>query len=191
MKINIFFAVLIFIGLFGFSTCNLENIEKAGSKGFSFDEGTFTSNWNAWKNNDIQNYSFTMTGELPYWNFSRAIKMYEYKVNIIVRNGVMASFEYIGDNVPHEIDGISILEPEFTSISDMYQKIFDKAKTEKEWWNGYSGNGHIISTKFEIIYSTELNYITFFEPVSRWKPDVIVDTTAHDVRISNFVVLDE
>jgi len=100
----------------------------------------------------------------------------------------MDSFEYIGD-VPHKEDGISILEPEFTSISDMYQKISDAAKAEKEWWKENSGSVPIISTKFEIKYSTELDYIVFFEPVSGWKPGVVVDTTAHAVTISNFKVL--
>ena len=190
MKGHIYITVVVFIGLFGFFACNPETkMETKTGNGFIFDEKTFNSKWNEWQNNDIQNYSFTMTGELPYWNFSRAILMYEYNVNIVVKNGVMDSFEYIGD-VPYKEDEISILEPEFTSITDMYQKISDMAKTEKEWWNRYSGNGHIISTKFEVKYSTELNYITFFEPISKWKPDVIVDTTAHAVIISDFKALD-
>ena len=74
MKRNIF-AVLLFIGLFGFSACNLEKKEK----GFIFDEKEFNAQWDKWRDNDIQNYSFTMTGALPHWNF-RAILMYEYKV---------------------------------------------------------------------------------------------------------------
>jgi len=184
MKGNVFIAAFVFISLFGFFACNLET-----EKGLIFDEATFNSNWNKWRNKDIQNYSFTMNGELAYWNFSRAILMYKYEVNIVIKNGVMDSFEYIG-NVPHKDDGVSILEPEFTSMSDMYQKISDWAKAEREWWDEYSGDGHIISTKFEIKYDSELHYITFFEPVSRWKPDVIVDTTAHAVVISNFKVLD-
>jgi hypothetical protein len=44
-------------------------------RGFYFDEKTFTAEWNIWKNKNIKNYSFTMTGELPDWNFSRAILM--------------------------------------------------------------------------------------------------------------------
>ena len=188
MKGNFFVAILVFVGIL-FSACNLETEE-----GFYFDERTFNSEWNKWKNNDIKNYSFTMTGELPYWNFSRAIPMFDYSVNIIVKNGVMDSFEYTGE-IPYERDehdGETILElePEFTSISDMYQKISDSAKEEREWWKKYTGGG-IISTKFEIKYDKQLNYITFFEPVSKWKPDYIVDTTAHAVNISNFKILDE
>ena len=167
-----------------FSSCNLMTEE-----GFVFDEETFNAERNKWKNNNIQNYRFTLTGELPGWNFSRAIPMFGYTVNIIVKNGIMDSFEYIGD-IPYEQDGLTILEPEFTSVSDMYQKISDRAKEEKKWWNNNTGGG-IISTKFEIEYDEQLHYVAFFEPVSEWKPNYIVDTTAHAVNITNFTILDE
>jgi len=183
MRRNIFIAVWVFIGLFGFFACNLET-----EKGFIFDEKTFNSKWNEWRKNDIQNYSFTMVGELPYWNFSRDILMYEYKVNIVVKNGVMDSFEYIGD-IPYEDDGISILEPEFTSISDMYQKISDSVKAEKEWWGKNSGEGGFVSTTFNINYDPQLHYIIYFEPVTEVKSGWILDTTNHAVNISNFAVL--
>ncbi|MDR1301871.1 MAG: hypothetical protein LBK43_05315 [Treponema sp.] len=187
MKGNIFIASVVFIGILVFSACNRE--PENSNDGFYFDEKTFTSEWNEWKNKNIQNYSFTLVGKLPHWNFSRAILMYEYKVNIIVKNGVMDSFEYIGD-VPYEDGGALILEPEFTSISDMYQKISDMAKEENEWWVQYSGDGGIISTMFKVKYDAQLHYITFFEPISKWKQDYIVDTTAHAVTISNLIVLD-
>ena len=185
MKRNMLIAVLVATVIFVFFACDLENLDE----GFYFDEKTFIAEWNAWENKGIKNYSFTMTGELPYWNFSRAILMYEYKVNITVKNGVMDSFEYIGD-IPHGENENSILEPEFTSISDIYQKISDGAKEEREWWEKHSGEGGIISTKCEIKYDPQLHYITFFEPTSKWKPDYIVDTTAHAVAISNFTALD-
>jgi hypothetical protein len=188
MKNNIFVTILVSIVFFIFSTCDLD-LENS-DEGFHFDEKTFTSEWNAWKEKDIRNYSFTMIGELPYWNFSRAIPMHGYKVNIIVKNGTMDSFEYIGD-IPYDENENSISEPEFTSISDIYQKILDMAKDAKEWWGKYSGGGGIISTTYEIKYDSQLHYITFFEPVSKWKPDYIVDTTAHAIIISNFTVLDE
>jgi hypothetical protein len=150
MKRNIFIVVLLSIGLFVFSACILEteNLDK----GFYFEEETFAAEWNIWKNQNIQNYSFTMTGKLPHWNFDpqRAILMRDYKVDIIVKNGIMDSFKYI-DDVPYE-DESSILEPEFTSISDMYQKISTMAENEKEWWNEYSGEEGIISTTYEIKY---------------------------------------
>jgi hypothetical protein len=179
-----FIGLIILIGFWGFSACELE-----GDKGFYFDEKTFNSNWNDWKNDDIKNYSFTMTGQYPYWNHPRAILMYDYTVNIIVKNGVMDSFEYIGNTPYEELETETILEPEYKTISDMYQKIYDSAQEEKKWWNNYSGNGHIISTTFDIKYNAGLKYITFFEPVSKWKSGTIVDTTAHAVSITNFKVL--
>jgi hypothetical protein len=186
---KIFIAVLVFIGLFAFSACTLEeNLDK----GFYLEEKTFAAEWDIWKNKNIQNYSFTMIGKLPDWNFdlSRAIFMYDYKVNIIVRNGIMDTFEYMGD-IPYDEGRNSSLEPEFTSISDMYQKISDMAEEEKEWWNEYSGEGGIISTTYEIKYDTQLHYIKFFKPVSKWKPYYIVDTTAHAVTISNFTIIND
>jgi hypothetical protein len=184
MKENTFIAILGFIVLLGFSACNLET-----DKGFYFDEKTFTSEWNAWENRNIKNYSFTLTGELPNWNFSRAILMHEYKVNIIVKNGTMDSFEYIGD-VPYSEDEETILEPEFTSISDMYQKIFDRAKEEREWWENHSGEGGFVSTTLKVKYDSELHYITFFEPITEVESGWILDTTNHAVTISNFTDFD-
>jgi len=185
MKKYIYIVLLVFFGLLVFSTCNLET-----EKGFHFDEKKFNSEWNKWTEKNIQDYSFTLNGKLPYWNFSRAIPMLEYEVNIIVKNGEMESFEYIGE-IPHdENDENSVFEPEFTSISDLYQKISDRSREEKEWWNNYSGNGHILSTEYVIKYNSELNYVTFFEPVSNWKSNVEVDTTAHAISISKFVVLE-
>ena len=183
MKKNHFIVLLAFIVLFVFSTCDLE-------KGFFFNEEKFNSEWNKWNDADIQNYSFTLNGKLPHWNFSRAILMFEYEVNIIVKNGQMESFEYIG-NIPHnEENEESILEPEFTSISDMYQKISDRAKKEKDWWKNDSGNGGFVSTTYNIKYAPQLHYITFFEPVIEVESGWILDTTNHAVRISNFIVHD-
>jgi hypothetical protein len=179
--------ILLFIGVFCIFGCDLW-INNDGD--FYFDEKNFLSEWDAWNNQNINNYSFVLKGELPYWNYPRAILMFDYEVKIIVKNGIMDSFEYFS-RVPHDAEDVeSILEPEFTSISDMYQKIYDRAQDEKIWWNGYSGNGHIISTTYDVKYNENLHYISAFEPISKWKPDVIVDTTAHAVSISDFVVLD-
>jgi hypothetical protein len=185
MKENMVITVLVFINLFWFFACSPGTETE---KGFIFDERTFNAEWHEWQNHDIQNYSFTMTGKLPHWNFSRAILMYGYKVNIIVKNGIMDSFEYIGD-VPYENHGVSILEPEFTSISDMYQKISDRAKDEKEWWEKYSDEGGFVSITFKIEYDPQLHYIRYFEPVTVVESGWILDTTNHAVSISNWAIL--
>ena len=177
------------LGAFCVTACaNWENSDR----GFQFDEKKFMSEWDAWNNQNITSYSFILEGKLPYWNWnsSRAIYMEKYEVKIIVKNGIMDSFEYIGKTPHDEIEEKSILPPEFTSIPDLYQRIYDWAQEEKQWWKEYPGDGHIISTKYDIKYNTELHYIKFFEPVSRWKSGVIVDTTAHAVTISDIVLLD-
>ncbi|MCL2558558.1 MAG: hypothetical protein FWE09_08775 [Treponema sp.] len=179
-----YFAILLtaFLSL-GFSAC-----DSFPQNGFIFDEKTFNSEWNKWESGNVLDYSFTLTGQFPYWDMARAILMFDYEAHIIVRNGVLDSFEYVGENVPYR-EGV-ILTPEFTSISDLYRKISDSADKEKAWWSNNSGRG-IISTAFNVKYDSQLHYITFFEPLSRWKPGWIVDTTAHAVRISNFTVLED
>jgi len=182
MKTYFIITLMIILLSFGFSACDLSS-----GKGFNFDEKTFSSEWNKWENRSILNYSFTINGQFPHWNMPRAILMYNYEVNIIVKNGILYSFEYIGENVPYD-DG-EILKPEFTSISDLYRKISDRANEEKIWWKNNSGNG-IISTTLNVEYDPQFNYIIFYEPVSNWKSDWIVDTTDHAIRISNFTILE-
>jgi hypothetical protein len=186
MKGNIFCILSAFIGAFSLFNCYIEVEEK----GFHFDEKTFIKEWRAWENENILNYSFTMAGKLPHeYFFPRALLMYDYKVKIIVRNGVIHSFEYIGD-VPYLDGGSSVLEPEFTSISDIYQKTSNRAQKGKEWWKKHSDEKGIISTSFEVRYDPQLHYITFFEPTSKWESEWIVDTTAHSITISDFTVSD-
>jgi hypothetical protein len=182
MKERISIVFLAISLVFGFSACDLEN-----EKGFIFDEKTFNSEWTKWENRNILNYGFTVNGKFLYWNKPRAILMFDYEVNIIVKNGVMESFEYIGQNVPYDDD--DVLEPEITTISGLYKKISDRAKAEKDWWDNNSPNG-IISTTLNIEYDSQLNYIASYEPVSSWESGWIVDTTDHAIRISNFTILD-
>jgi hypothetical protein len=185
MKRIIFIASLVFINIFMFSACDIDSL--GSEKGFNFDENTFNSKWSSWQNNNIQNYSFTMTGQFPYWNSPRAILMYDYEVNIIVKNGIMDSYEYIGKNVPYEDD--IIMEPSFTSITDLFQKIYDNARIERDWWSNHSGKG-LISTTFVLEFDPILHYIKYFDPISNWESGWLVDTTAHKVTISNFTILD-
>ena len=174
---------LLIAGIMCITSCNKDNY-----KGFYFNEKAFTSEWNKWKDTKIENYSFVMEWELPNSHSgTRLIPLYKYKAKIIVSNGVMHSFEYIG-NVPHDYEGL-VIEPEFTSISDMYQKIFDMAQIYKEWWYENPNPNGVISTKFEIEYDKNSYFIKFFKPVSRWEPDWIVDTLEHTVMISEFTII--
>ena len=167
-----------------FSACSLEN-----EKGFIFDEKTFNSEWNKWENRNILNYSFTISGRYYGEIMPRALWSCEYEANIIVKNGFMESFEYIGKNIPYDVYDDNIVEPEIKTISAIYQTIADRATEERNWWKNNSGNG-IISTTLIVKYDPQLNYVTFYEPVSNWESGLIVDTTDHAINISNFTVLD-
>lgn len=176
--------MLTFVGLLGLTGCDREREKDTG---FHFDQARFISERNGWEAAHIMNYSFTLAGELPYWNFSRAILMRPYEVRVVVRNGVMDSYNYIGEAPRDEITG-KILEPEFTSVTDMFEKIAKWATNQKVWWGSYDGKGGLVSTSYQLKYSPTLHYITFFEPISQWKSDYIVDATAHAVSVYDFTV---
>jgi len=182
----IFFVGLLMASALGITACckNDDDI-----KGFHFDEKTFIAKWDVWKEQKIENYSFIMEWELPTPpNQTRYLPLYKYKTKIIVKNGVMDSFEYTG-GVPYDFYG-KVIEPQYTSISDMYQKIYDRAQLEREWWKENGDRGVIIFTRYDLKYDEKLHFITFFEPVSRWAPGWIVDTMDHAVIISEFTILD-
>jgi hypothetical protein len=158
---------------------------------FYFDEEKFKSEWNAWKSQDIKNYSFTLKGELPYWNYPRAknyvaaILMFPYEVRIVVKNGIMDSFEYIGKIPYNEGSNDSIYGPVYTSISDMYQKMHDQIKRHKsEFLN--DSRGCIISWRHEMKYDPKYHYITRYNPTYRTDSGCIVDTTLDEVTVSDF-----
>ena len=169
---------------------------ESPNDGFYFDEEKFMSEWNIWKNQDIKNYDFTLKGEFPYWNYSRAvlkynysieaIPMYDYVVEIAVKNSIMNSFEYIGKTPHQEMNSESILEPEYTSISDMYEKIYKTIKNCELYWKETSNKGCFLSKRYEIKYDPKFHYITYFKPITTVAPDCILDTTEHEVMVSEF-----
>jgi hypothetical protein len=170
-------------------------------EGFHFDEKTFTSEWNIWKNQDIKNYNFTLKGELPSWNYANAkakpismdilmdIPMSSYEVEITVKNDIMNSFEYIGRTPHKERNNDSILEPEYTSISDMYQKIYDDIKSCERYWKETSDKGCFLSKRYKIKYDSKYHYITQYEPITEVKSGCILDTSEHEVVVSAFSTL--
>jgi len=164
-------------------SCADENDE-----GFYFDEKKFMSEWNIWKNQNIKNYSFTLKGKLPYWYYTKAILMYDYEVNVAVKNGIMNSFEYIGKIPYQEGNGESVLEPEYVSISDMYQKIYESIKSCERYWKETSDKGCFVSQRYEIRYDQKYHYITYFEPITKVKSGCILDTTEHEVTVSAFSI---
>jgi len=175
--------------------CSCTSIYEFFEEGFYFDEKKFTSEWNLWKNQDIKNYSFTMKGELPYWNYAKAkafvmdILMFDYDVEITVKNGIMNSFEYIGRTPNKEESRDSILEPEYTSISDMYQKIYDDIKDCERYWKKTSDKGCLLSKHYKIKYDPKYHYITYYEPITNTRSGCILDTSEHEVKVSAFSTL--
>jgi len=108
------------------------------------DKEKFKSEWNLWKSKDIKNYSFKLKGDASPMTDA-------YEVAIIVKNGIMDSFEYIGKK-PN-------MEPEYTSISDMYQKIYNEIM---DYENQELENCHLV-VQYEMEYDQESHYITNFE----------------------------
>jgi len=111
--------------------------------------------------------------------------MYHYEVKIVVKNGIMDSFEYIGEIPYKEGSNDSILEPEYTSISDMYQKMYDQIKRHKSEFLNKSG-GCITSWRYEMKYDPKYHYITRYNPTYRTDSGCIVDTTLDEVTVSDF-----
>jgi len=164
--------------------------DASSGDGFYFDEAKFMSEWNIWKNQDIKDYSFALKGELPYWHYPRkiiqVILMYDYDVNIMVKNGIMDSFEYIGRTPYQERNSEAILVPEYTSMSDMYQKIYDSIKDCERYWKETTDKGCFVSKRYEIEYDPEFHHITYFKPVTKVAPGCLLDTTEHEIVVSDF-----
>jgi len=159
---------------------------------FYFDEEKYISEWNFWKSQDIKNYSFTLKGKLPYWNYSRAkvmakdyvalIPLHGYEVEITVKNGIMYSSEYIGEAPTNS-------EPVYTSISDMYQNLYYQIK-HGEFENMYKphANDCLISRQYEIEYNQEFHYITRSKPIFKFKSGCTADIVIDEVTVSNFTI---
>jgi len=168
---------------------------------FYFDEEKFKSELDIWKSQDIKNYSFTLKGELPYTlyprakNYYGAILMHKYEVKITVKNGIMDSFEYIGE-VPYDMDYSSenpflqqiVFEPEYTSISDVYKKMYEQIKNH-EFELLRSASDCIISMRYEIEYNQESHYITRYKPIFEIYKGCIMDTSLHEVTVSDFTIV--
>ena len=150
---------------------------------FNFDEKTFMANWNAWNNQNIKNYSFTL--EESFYGIARGVPdLSSYEWKIIVKNGVMDSFEYFfyeGDYFPEE-SYKSV--PPFTSISDMFQKIYNDVNAQKE----YQRKRPDRTVEYILKYNNELNFITFYT-VNVYIPNMSAWPMS-PFRVLNFTLLD-
>jgi len=186
-------------------SCSSEKEEKEKTPAFYFDEQKFKSEWDIWKSQDVKNYSFTLKGELDFTLFPKSIAkshdglieywpMYPYEVKIVVKNGIMDSFEYIGVNPP-DAPEISLIpnpdvRPKYTSISDMYQKMYDRIK---DWERDFSRFAEycLAYFKYEIEYDQEFHYITRYNPDWGIIPGCIFETSEHEVLVSDFIIVND
>jgi len=151
--------------------------EGNSNSGFIFDEITFMSNWDSWNNQNIKNYSFNLsTNEPVQARFSPIL----FGVNIIVRNGLMESYEYIFNETGLET-------PIYTSICDMFQKIYDFAIENKSDWKNVD---YLISETWNIKFNESLNYITIFSGEYKWKSTVPPFFYFVSHYISDFKIID-
>jgi hypothetical protein len=194
------------LSIFLLILCSCSSEEKTPA--FYFDEKKFKSEWDIWKSQDIKNYSFTLKGALPYHHFQKlraksdgligAIPMYIYEAKITVKNGVMESVEYIGTDPPPRGPEASVIpnpntEPEYTTISDMYQKMYDRIKMEELYLlNSTPGKGCFditTSVRFEIEYDQKFHYITYYSsPITTYSDRCLTDNTDHAVFVSDFTI---
>jgi len=176
----VFTLVLIIMSIFCLIITGCSN--EKNIEGFNFDEKTFMSNWNSWKAQNIQNYSFILHGGTG--SFDSLITPLDahmpFSFKIIVLNGIMNSFEIITNG--------GIGTPPFTSISHMYQSIYDSVQENKKW---FEKNGH------EVINSITINvgygsmyYITFYGKTYDYKKGHEVSENGLTYRISDFQTIE-
>ena len=162
---------------------------KNDDNGFVFDEKTFMSHWDAWNMQNIKNYSFSLEQSYSFWFNSRGVPDWNtYKFKIIVKNGLMDSFEYnVYDYDDNHVEGN--FDPPFTSITDMYQKIYDWAQQEKQNWKNSVYDGMFLSTEYNMEYNSELHYIAFFGIADVWHPNFF-GSPHSPFRVLDFKILD-
>ena len=184
-------------GAAGFSGCDL----FAKNELFYFDEETFHAEWDKWKERDLQDYSYIITGYMHPYRFdyednARALLMYKYEAKVTVKNGEFDSYEYFNSTDPRFTDDPVLFEENrvesltFTSISQMYQSIYDQAKEQKANVDEIKNNSGMKSFRFILRYDSGLHYPSYFYPSIESEPGWIWDTVFHEVTISGLAPLE-
>lgn len=177
-KISCLKSVLL-ICIFGigivFISCDLEESDEIN---FKFDKETFMLNWNAWNDQNIKNYSFTLSRS---YNFFRGLIPTDDRFDIIVKDGILYTFEYYGNYFDWQNKEPF---PLFTSICDIYQHIYDSIPNSKQALE----NDPNLTIIYNIEYNKELFYITYFNNIA-FLPDV-QGWVRPPFRIINFKRLD-
>jgi len=170
MKRLFLFGMVLTVVFIFFSACNNANDQSEFNdkfgKSFNFDEETFLSKWNSWNNQNIQNYSFILSQVFPY-----------LKIKLIYINGILDSYE----NADPSSNSDSFFEllnnlissqdfaqiPDFSSMSNLYQSIYDKVHVDKQSWNTKVPD-HIISKTINLEYGAMHN-ISFYGISTKFK----------------------
>ena len=152
MKRLFLFGMVLTVVFIFFSACNNANDQSEFNdkfgKSFNFDEETFLSKWNSWNNQNIQNYSFVLSQDFPY-----------FKIKLIYKNGILDSYEN-ADPYSNRDSFIELLISDYSSMSNLYQSIFDKVQAEKQSWN-IKVPDHVISKTINLEYG-EMHNISFY-----------------------------
>ena len=131
---------------------------------FHFDEETFMLNWNAWNDRNIKNYSFVLRYTFP-----------GIHVKIKYKDGLIDSFEclnpYCNDtsNFEHLISLNPLEYPDFTSMTHLYQSVYNHVQREKQFGK-FSDN--IISRTVKLEYG-EMNNLTYYFISTKFKPEYV------------------
>ena len=191
-KLFVFGMVLTVISFFG---CEIEDNFNSN---FNFDEKTFLSNWEAWNKQNILNYSFilhrnsNMLGNnfslidntTPLLNLATPLEMATpYSIKVIVKNGIMVSFEEVSNP-----SGEGGLTPGFTSISIMYQNLYDGIQDSKKLFIE-GGHDFTKSVTIHIGYS-DIHYITHYSRAYEYKPGYELAANGTVYGISDFQIVE-
>jgi hypothetical protein len=155
---------------------------------FYFDEETFLSEWDSWNNQNIKNYSFILhegvggfEGQFLINNLIMPLDApMPFAFKIIVKDDIMDSFEII------ESGGMNT--PYYTSISHMYQSIYDNVQAAKKNFEE-SGYEYLKSITVHIRYGS-MHYITFYGKSYDYKEGYEISENGLTYGISDFQIIE-
>jgi len=176
----VFSIVIIIMGIFCLIITGCPNDKSM--EGFNFDEKTFMSNWNSWKAQNIQNYSFVLHGGTGSYNNQimplDAHMPFSFKIFVI--DGIMDSFEIVTNG--------GIGTPPFTSISQMYQSIYDSVQETKKWFEK-SGHEVINSITINVGYGS-MHYIKSYGRTYDYRKGHEVSENGLSYGVSDFQIIE-
>jgi hypothetical protein len=179
MKNLVILGMVLTVMFITFSAC-----KEASNGNFHFDEKKFMSEWNSWNNQNIKNYSFLLHGGVGDGNKYNLIMPLDapmpFSFKIIVKDNIMDSFEIIesgGKNTPN-----------YTSISHMYQSIYDEVQTAKKNFNE-SGYNYLNSITVNVSYGS-MHYISYYGKSYDYKKGYEISENGLSYGVSDFQIIE-